>query len=110
MVITFTAWCCRPAAMFMSTLRDSVERPKRRLGSEELSNSFRASAGSTPREGKRTRASMDPDILETSEWVDSLRAVLHHRGTDRAAFLIEHLTDEAQRAGVSAPFTLNTPY
>jgi pyruvate dehydrogenase complex dehydrogenase (E1) component len=44
-------------------------------------------------------ASTDPDILETSEWIDSLRAVLQHRGTDRAAFLIEYLTDEAQRAG-----------
>ena len=27
--------------------------------------------------------------LEMSEWIDSLRAVLQHRGTDRAAFLIE---------------------
>jgi pyruvate dehydrogenase complex dehydrogenase (E1) component len=44
-------------------------------------------------------ASTDPDILETSEWIDSLRAVLQHRGTDRTAFLIEYLTDEAQRAG-----------
>src|SRR5262245_57467063 len=61
-------------------------------------------------EGKRMKADSDPDILETSEWIDSLRAVLHHRGPDRAAFLIEHLTEEAQRAGVSAPFTPNTPY
>src|SRR5262245_52827114 len=61
-------------------------------------------------EGKRMSVSTDPDVVETSEWVDSLRAVLHHRGPDRAAFLIEHITDEAQRAGVNAPFTLNTPY
>jgi pyruvate dehydrogenase E1 component len=56
------------------------------------------------------RGSTDPDTLETGEWIDSLRAVLHYRGPDRAAFLIEQLTDEAQRAGASAPFTLNTPY
>jgi pyruvate dehydrogenase E1 component len=56
------------------------------------------------------RGSTDPDTLETGEWIDSLRAVLHYRGPDRAVFLIEQLTDEAQRAGASAPFTLNTPY
>ena len=55
-------------------------------------------------------ARTDADTLETEEWIDSLRAVLHYRGSDRAAFLIEQITDEAQRAGVSAPFTLNTPY
>src|SRR6266851_6480176 len=55
-------------------------------------------------------ARTDADTLETGEWIDSLRAVLHYRGPDRAAFLIGQLTDEAQRAGVSAPFTLNTPY
>src|SRR5436305_6877458 len=56
------------------------------------------------------RGSTDPDTLETGEWIDSLRAVLHHQGPDRAAFLLEKLTDEAQRAGVAAPFSLNTPY
>src|SRR5205807_3044237 len=55
-------------------------------------------------------ARTDADTLETGEWIDSLRAVLHYRGADRAAFLIGQITDEAQRAGVSAPFTLNTPY
>src|SRR6516165_9533222 len=55
-------------------------------------------------------ARTDADTLETEEWIDSLRAVLHYRGSDRAAFLNEQITDEAQRAGVSAPFTLNTPY
>ena len=54
--------------------------------------------------------SADPDLVETGEWINSLRAVLHHRGPDRAAFLLERLTDEAKRAGVSAPFALNTPY
>src|SRR5947209_8951324 len=55
-------------------------------------------------------AMTDSDTVETGEWIDSLRAVLHHRGTDRAAFLLEKLTDEAQRTGVPSTFTLNTPY
>ena len=54
--------------------------------------------------------STDADTLETGEWLDLLRAVLHYRGTDRAAFLLEKLTDEAQRVGVPSAFTLNTPY
>src|SRR6266511_1097655 len=52
----------------------------------------------------------DPDAVETGEWIDSLRAVLHHRGSDRATFLLERLTAEAQRGGATPPFALNTPY
>src|SRR6266542_2688220 len=52
----------------------------------------------------------DPDAVETGEWIDSLRAVLHHRGSDRATFLLERLTAEAQRAGAVATFAMNTPY
>jgi pyruvate dehydrogenase E1 component len=52
----------------------------------------------------------DIDPTQTSEWIDSLRAVLHHEGSDRASFLIERLTDEAQRAGISQSLTLNTSY
>ncbi|MGA6967444.1 MAG: pyruvate dehydrogenase (acetyl-transferring), homodimeric type, partial [Xanthobacteraceae bacterium] len=52
----------------------------------------------------------DLDPVETSEWVDSLRAVLHHRGSARATYLLERLTDEAQYAGATRPFALNTPY
>jgi pyruvate dehydrogenase E1 component len=52
----------------------------------------------------------DTDTVETGEWIDSLRAVLHHQGSDRATFLLERLTDEAQHAGAAAAFALNTPY
>jgi pyruvate dehydrogenase E1 component len=51
----------------------------------------------------------DPDAVETAEWVDSLRAVLHHRGVGRASFLLERLTAEAQDVG-AAPLSVNTPY
>src|SRR6476646_11799107 len=54
--------------------------------------------------------STDPDTSETSEWLDSLRAVLHHQGPARAAFLLARLTDEAYRVGVPVPSAANTPY
>src|SRR5438034_2218133 len=52
----------------------------------------------------------DLDPVETGEWVDSLRAVLHHEGSARATYLLERLAEEAGRAGVIQPSTLNTPY
>src|SRR5712691_2284100 len=59
---------------------------------------------------ERMDAMTDSDPVETSEWIDSLRAVLHHQGSDRAAYLLERLTDEAKRGGTAPPFALNTPY
>ena len=52
----------------------------------------------------------DLDPVETGEWVDSLRAVLHHQGSDRASYLLERLSEEAGRAGIVQPSSLNTPY
>jgi pyruvate dehydrogenase E1 component len=54
--------------------------------------------------------SPDVDTSETSEWLDSLRAVLHHQGPGRAAYLLARLTDEAYRVGVPVPSIVNTPY
>ena len=52
----------------------------------------------------------DLDPVETGEWVDSLRAVLHHEGSVRATYLLEMLAEEARRAGIVQPSTLNTAY
>ena len=52
----------------------------------------------------------DLDPVETGEWVDSLRAVLHHQGSARATYLLEMLAEEARRAGIVQPSALNTPY
>jgi pyruvate dehydrogenase E1 component len=49
-------------------------------------------------------------MSETSEWLDSLRAVLHHQGPARAAYLLARLTDEAYRVGIPVPSIANTPY
>ena len=52
----------------------------------------------------------DLDPVETGEWIDSLRAVLHHQGPARATYLLEKLAEEAGRAGIAQPSMLNTPY
>ncbi len=52
----------------------------------------------------------DLDPVETGEWIESMRAVLHHQGAARATYLLARLSDEAQRAGAVQPFALNTPY
>ena len=38
----------------------------------------------------------DADPVETGEWIDSLRAVVHHQGRERASFLLDRLSREAQ--------------
>jgi pyruvate dehydrogenase E1 component len=53
---------------------------------------------------------VDPDPLETAEWLDSLRGVVEHQGPERAEFLLEELKDLAFRQGVDLPFVVNTPY
>ena len=52
----------------------------------------------------------DVDPQETREWLDSLHAVLQHEGEARASYLLDQLTDEAHRAGLSTSATLTTPY
>jgi pyruvate dehydrogenase E1 component len=52
----------------------------------------------------------DIDTAETSEWLDSLTAVLQQRGPERARYLLTQLKYMANRHGVQIPFTANTPY
>ena len=52
----------------------------------------------------------DQDPVETSEWLDSLRAVVRYAGVERARFLLTQLRDEARRAGAMPAFTATTPY
>jgi pyruvate dehydrogenase E1 component len=52
----------------------------------------------------------DHDPVETKEWVDSLKAVLHYGGVERARFLLERLREEARRTGAMPPFLATTPY
>src|SRR5215470_8386369 len=52
----------------------------------------------------------DYDPVETQEWVDSLRAVIQHAGTERAQYLLAALRSEALRTGAMPPFLATTPY
>ncbi len=50
----------------------------------------------------------DIDPIETSEWLDSLRAVLASDGRERATYLVQQLLNDINHKGVSVPVT--TPY
>ena len=50
----------------------------------------------------------DPD--ETTEWLDSLDAVIDGRGTPRARYLLARLMARANEHGVGVPSMTSTPY
>jgi pyruvate dehydrogenase E1 component len=52
----------------------------------------------------------DHDPVETQEWIDALRSVVHYQGAERMQFLLSKLRDEARRAGAMPPFSATTPY
>src|SRR5262245_7364078 len=52
----------------------------------------------------------DHDPVETREWIDALRAVVHYQGPERARYLLTQLRDEASRFGARPAFSLTTPY
>ena len=53
---------------------------------------------------------VDLDPRETAEWVEALDQVLDISGPDRAAYLVEQLTQRAENAGAELSVPLNTPY
>src|SRR5258708_17354537 len=55
-----------------------------------------------------TNGDLDPQ--ETSEWLESLEAVLRTQGTERARFLLSSLYDRARQEGVDSPSATITPY
>ncbi len=52
----------------------------------------------------------DIDPTETREWLDALNAVVAHDGTDRAAYLLQTLLNNANDAGIKLSCAVNTPY
>jgi pyruvate dehydrogenase E1 component len=52
----------------------------------------------------------DSDPGETSEWLDSLDAVIDSHGKPRARFLLSKLLERARESQVSFPATVSTPY
>jgi pyruvate dehydrogenase E1 component len=63
-----------------------------------------------PMHQKLTERVVDLNPRETSEWIEALDQVLDEAGPDRAAFLVERLTEQARNAGAHLPVHLNTPY
>src|SRR5258708_6996622 len=53
---------------------------------------------------------VDSDPLETAEGVESLDRVIDEAGPDRAAYLLDQLTERARANGAELPIHLNTPY
>ncbi len=52
----------------------------------------------------------DTDPVETSEWLDSLDAVIDTHGKTRARFILTRLLERARESQVSFPATVSTPY
>ena len=52
----------------------------------------------------------DSDPQETSEWLESLQAVIEQEGPGRAHFLIEKLVDFTRRSGGHLPYVATTAY
>ncbi|MCA9399344.1 MAG: pyruvate dehydrogenase (acetyl-transferring), homodimeric type, partial [Candidatus Omnitrophica bacterium] len=50
------------------------------------------------------------DELEIQEWLSSLDYVLKHGSEEQAQKILQQLQIRAQEAGVTLPFTVNTPY
>jgi pyruvate dehydrogenase E1 component len=53
---------------------------------------------------------VDPDAVETSEWLEALDAVVSRDGPERARQLLTRVIERAQHAGTGPIASLNTPY
>jgi pyruvate dehydrogenase E1 component len=52
----------------------------------------------------------DANPQETSEWLESLDSIIEEEGTERAAYLLDRLTDRAALYGIANTHSLVTPY
>ena len=52
----------------------------------------------------------DVDPVETSEWLESMRAIIEHGGLERAHYLLELLVDFTRRSGGHLPYDATTAY
>jgi pyruvate dehydrogenase E1 component len=53
---------------------------------------------------------VDPDPLETREWLEGLASVIAREGPARAAYLLRRMTEAARGQDVDVPRALTTPY
>ena len=52
----------------------------------------------------------DIDAIETKEWLDALESVFRHGGKERAAYLLQALSETAVNKGIAQPSSIHTPY
>ena len=78
----------------------------------ELEKKQRPKIEKIEKEKSEIQFSKDGDIdpLETSEWLESLSAVIEKDGNHRAHYLIKELINKAYMEGANIPYTQNTPY
>ncbi|MDE3197534.1 MAG: hypothetical protein KGN84_14380, partial [Acidobacteriota bacterium] len=57
-----------------------------------------------------TERSVDLDPRETAEWLEALDQIVEGGGPDRAAFLIDKLSERARTNGVLLPIRRTTDY
>ena len=48
--------------------------------------------------------------IEDKEWIESLEAVLENSGPGRVEEILRKLQIYSQKAGITVPYTANTPY
>ena len=59
---------------------------------------------------KSFRQIQDGDPEETSEWLESLQAVIEREGLERAHYLLEQMVDFTRRSGGYLPYDATTAY
>jgi len=60
--------------------------------------------------GTTNQNNSEVDDVEIKEWLSSLEYVLKHGSLEQAEKILHQLQIRAQEAGVTLPFTVNTPY
>ena len=53
---------------------------------------------------------IDTDPQETKEWIDSMKSLIYHSGSDRAHFILNKLVSYSRSNGIRMPFRPNTDY
>ncbi|MBI4290110.1 MAG: pyruvate dehydrogenase (acetyl-transferring), homodimeric type [Betaproteobacteria bacterium] len=53
---------------------------------------------------------IDPDPVETQEWLNAIESVLAAEGPERAHYLLDRVLDKARGGGTSIAIGANTPY
>ena len=57
-----------------------------------------------------TNKKQDTNPQETKEWIDSIKSLIHHSGSDRAHFILDKLIAYSRSNGIRMPYQANTDY